>query len=240
MKTIGILGLSNPCSIERVQPTIDWLKECGHTVIESPLLYIESTGQERAAIFNSMMKEDFDYIFDVSGGDLANECVTFLDLDVYKKSTTIFHGYSDLTCVLNVLAPIRSCVLFQICGNTNKRDIQNYLDGKENDLFVLSAMGGNIRCLLKLAGTSYFPDLNHQTLFLESRSGDAYRIRTFLTQLDMMGVFDQVKDVCIGQFTQLGDDTILKDFFRNKSVQVTYQYPVGHSKDSKAIWIERK
>ena len=41
-------------------------------------------------------------IFDVSGGNLANQILEFLDFE-HKKSGVQFWGYSDLTVVLNAL-----------------------------------------------------------------------------------------------------------------------------------------
>lgn len=243
MKTIALLNCSNPCSKERVNETISFLEAEGYRVKVSPYLYCESTPLERTSIFNSYMKENIPFIFDVSGGDLANSIIPYIDLELYAKSTSIFHGYSDLTCVLNVLAPIRSCVLFQICQNTNQKEILDYLSGNEKDLIVKKAMGGNIRCLLKLAGTSYFPNLKGQDLFLESRSGDTRRIESYLAQLEMMGVMNEVNSITFGQFTQLQE---MKQYEWLKKRSEAYTVPVsfldcvGHSKDSKAIRLEIK
>lgn len=241
MKQIGILGLSDPCSRQRVTPTIQWLKELGYPVRVSPYLYQESTPQQRASIWNRWLTDDVDYIFDVSGGDLANQTIPYLDLRAYRKSKSVFHGYSDLTCVLNVLAPVRRAVLFQICQNTHRIDIEKYISGQDNDLFVGHAMGGNIRCLLKLAGTPYFPDLKGQSLFLESRSGSIQRIQTYFTQLEMMGVFSQIADLILGQFTQLdqeGQRKALYEITKKYPFRIKEEMAVGHSIDSKALRLE--
>ena len=42
-------------------------------------------------------------IFDISGGDIANEVLDYLDYDVIKRNYKPFFGYSDLTTVLNAL-----------------------------------------------------------------------------------------------------------------------------------------
>lgn len=237
-KKIGILGLSNPCKKERVEPVIQWLSDLGYAVDVSPYLYVDSSPKQRALIWNQWMKEDIEYIFDVSGGDLANETIPYLDFDAYLNSHTVFHGYSDLTCVLNALAPMRDAILFQICGNTNQIDIENYLRGNPNHLLQTKALGGNIRCLLKLAGTSYFPNLNGQPLFLESHSGNAYRIRTYFAQLEMMDVFSKVKSLTLGQFTQLdeeGNRFVLYEITKKYAIPIYDNIHIGHSKDSKAM-----
>ena len=44
-----------------------------------------------------------DAIFDVSGGDLANEVLPELDYQVAAQSRATFWGYSDVTTVINAL-----------------------------------------------------------------------------------------------------------------------------------------
>ena len=238
MKTIGLLGLSNPCSRQKIQPLYQWLKSLGMVVLVSPYLYTESTPEQRASVFNTWIYENIDYIFDVSGGDLANETIPYLDLDAYRRSTSFFYGYSDLTCVLNVLAPLRRCALFQICGNTHTDLIEAHLKGISDSLFIGSGLGGNIRCLLKLAGTPYFPDLKGKRLYLESYSGDEYRIRTFFAQLKSMGVLDGVKSICLGQFTEL--DTKDRKVLDRLCQGIIYQHDLrfSHSADSYGVWLE--
>ena len=40
-------------------------------------------------------------IFDVSGGDVANGILPYLDFSVIEKSRAVFWGYSDLTTIIN-------------------------------------------------------------------------------------------------------------------------------------------
>jgi len=64
-------------------------------------------------------------------------------------------------------------------------------------------VGGNIRCLLKLAGTEYFPDIQGKILLLEARSGQVPQMVTYLNQLKQMGVFDKVSGILLGTFTEM-------------------------------------
>ncbi len=234
---IGLLGLSNPCSYTRIGQVKEKFEQDGHIVEVSSFLNQKTNGKQRAALWNQWMKEDFDWIFDVSGGDLANETIPYLDLDAYAKSKTIFYGYSDVTCVLNVLAPIRPCVLFQICNGLNIDTSFQYtfLKGKEIDGVIV---GGNIRCFLKLAGTPYFPNCKDKVLFLESFSGNENRIRTYFAQLSLMGVFKEIKGLVLGQFSELDESGIEFSFYQeyyNGPVARTHE--IGHGKDGKALWI---
>ena len=63
-------------------------------------------------------------------------------------------------------------------------------------------VGGNLRCLLKLAGTEYFPDMKGKILLLEAYGGETGPIATSFNQLELMGVFEQVNGILLGTFTR--------------------------------------
>ena len=42
-------------------------------------------------------------IFDLSGGNLANDVLPFLDYSIIENSDKLFVGYSDLTCIINAI-----------------------------------------------------------------------------------------------------------------------------------------
>lgn len=238
MKTIGLLGLSNPVRPKRYLPTYTWLKSLGFEVEVAPTLTQKCTPQQRATVFNEWMaREDMSYIFDVSGGDLAIQTLPYLDFEGYQKSQAIFHGYSDVSLVLNVLAQYRPCILFQIAGNIRKAETKAYLAGYKEGLVVGHGLGGNIRALLKLAGTPYFPRLDQQPLFIESRMGDVFRLISYLEQLNMMGQWDKIDRLVVGQCTQLeseGQLDLFKKHIETLGKPVLYEHRVGHSFDSLA------
>ncbi|MDO4467567.1 MAG: LD-carboxypeptidase [Bacillota bacterium] len=245
MMKVGMLGLSNPIKKERIQKEKEWLEAQGIVVEISPLLFQESSGKERAEVFNTWVQKGFDYLFDVSGGDLANETIPYLDYEAYKNSSTIYFGYSDLTCVINALytKTKKSSILFSICANKNKNDISDFLFNRNEKLLEnegKKVLGGNIRCFLKLAGSPYFPNLKDQTLFLESYSGNERRIRAYFAQLYTMGVFHEISSLILGQFTEMEESgeygkvvDIAKSYFPNVEIQKN----IGHSRDSKGLRI---
>ncbi|MBB5183466.1 LD-carboxypeptidase [Catenisphaera adipataccumulans] len=237
MKSIGLIGLSDPCQNRpRIIETKTFLESLGHTVSVSPLLYKQTAGRERAKLWNEWMGK-YDFLFDVSGGDLANETIPYLYFDRYASSQTIFCGYSDLTCVLNVLGPMRPCLLFQIVGNANRRALARALNGDWSELVIGQGYGGNIRCFLKLAGTPYMPDLTGSPLYLESRSGDAFRIRSYFAQLAMMGIFERISGLYLGTFTELNDEDCLRKIAGQYTHVTASGLPFGHENRSKAVWI---
>ena len=62
------------------------------------------TSKERANTLMDFYKDDsISAIYDISGGDIANEILPYLDYDVIKNSNKVFWGYSDLTTVINAI-----------------------------------------------------------------------------------------------------------------------------------------
>ena len=65
---------------------------------------LNGTGSERASVLNTFYNDDsIRAIFDVSGGDIANELLDYIDYDSIRKHPKPFFGYSDLTTVINAI-----------------------------------------------------------------------------------------------------------------------------------------
>lgn len=241
MKKIGLCRLSDPVSLSEIQALVSLL-ERHHRVLVSPYLFEDVDGFTRAKHLNRWFQEDFDVIFDVSGGNLSLEALPYLDRTAYEKSPAWFAGYSDLTPVLNVLSFHKPTVLLQIKGHEKMEEILSWIEKEDSEIFYSKRhyIGGNIRCFLKLAGTSYFPEWKGKDLFLESRSGNLFLIRSYLKQLELMHVFEEIRSLSLGQFSQLdseGNRNWLVQWSQNMKIPVEHTLEVGHSKDSKALWI---
>ena len=104
-------------------------------------------------------------------------------------------------------------------------------------------VGGNIRCLLKLAGTPYWPDMREKILLLEAWGGKMPQMVTYLSQLSQMGVFKKVNGILLGTFTKMETDNCQPDMaqlvleFAEKKTPVAKTPLIGHGSDSKAIRI---
>lgn len=247
MKRIGLIGLSDPVDKSKVNEIITRLEKSGYQIIVANSLFKSASAKEKADDFNMFCKLDLEGIFDLSGGDLANTCIPFIDFKAYQNCSACFYGYSDLSVVLNALyskTKKKTC-LFQLRNNLNIEDTQNafkftWLKKKNMKGIVI---GGNIRCFLKLAGTSYFPETEDKILFLESHSGNINKIITYLTQLEMMGVFNKINGLILGQFTELdktSTDHLLESYVSKYPIGIIRTHEVGHSLNSKAVWIGKE
>ena len=223
---------------------------------------ISGSGREKAEELMSFFENPgIRHIFDVSGGDMANEVLGYLDYQKIRESRAVFWGYSDLTVILNAIYAEtgKVSVLYQIRnllydhGEEQQKRFSQWEENETADLFALdgrfvqghhmegTVVGGNIRCFLKLAGTPYFPDFNDKILFLEARSGQVPQMTTFFSQLQQTGAFDKIEGLILGTFTQM--ETVSKDIVPLALRYVKDNLPVfrtleaGHGTDSKAVII---
>lgn len=98
------------------------LRSVGLQPVLSDHIYVtkegsSGTGRERAKALMDFYRDDrIKGIFDISGGDLANGVLPFLDYEVIANSDKTFWGYSDLTTVINAIYARtgKASVLYQI------------------------------------------------------------------------------------------------------------------------------
>ena len=269
--SVGIVACSDAQKTERKEQNerlIKILEETGKNVLVSNCIYekngiFSGTGKERAdelmkLFSNCNVKE----IYDISGGNIANEILDELDFEVIKKSNATFWGYSDLTTVINAIYSMtgKSSVLFQIKNMVygDYQDIQRRRFISKSDLFNPAfrfiqgnsikgiVVGGNIRCFLKLAGTRYFPDTTNKVLLLESLGGKVPQMITYLSQLKSCGVFDKISGILLGTFSEMEANSCKPDIvslvqsFVGDKMPIAQTKEIGHGNDSKAIWIGKE
>lgn len=270
---VAIVGCSN-AQLKTARPKIDKLVEVLESIGLQPICsdYIyekysvfSGTGKERAdALMKFYLDDSIKAIFDISGGNVANEVLEYLDFEIIKKNPKPFFGYSDLTTVINAIyskTEIPS-FLYQIRNliyDHGEEQIENFrktiLEDK-NDLLNINyrflqgnsisgtVVGGNIRCFLKLAGTPYMPSFKDKVLFLESLGGEVPLMTTYLNQLKQMGAFNEVKGIILGTFTEMEEkqakptiEQLVLDIVNNKEIPIAKTEEIGHGSNSKAIVI---
>ena len=236
---IGIVCCSNglrPEQAETIKMLVQILEKSGLEVDLSPYLYGDENGQagtarERAGALMKFYEDDsVTDIFDVSGGDMPTRFypIWISDHCLRKKH---FWGYSDLTTIINAIYARtgKSSVLYQIRNLTYDHSQSQITDFLSTTLAGATSLydfpyefvrgthmegivvGGNIRCLLKLAGTPYWPDMREKILLLESFGGKLPQMVTYLSQLNQMGVFKKVNGILLGTFTKMEEDNCQPD-----------------------------
>ena len=270
---IALVVCSNGKNIEdkdRLEKLESILVEMGLVPIFTKYIYKDkfergAKAQVRAEELMSFYKnKEIKAIFDISGGDIANEILDYLDYDVIKRNYKPFFGYSDLTTVLNALRSQTNEVnyLYQILNIIESEEIKTSVENtfmkNEQTLFDVNwkflqgsriegeVIGGNIRCFLKLVGTRYFPEVENKVLFIEGLGTSIEGLVTHLVQLKQIGVFDKILGLLIGTFTKIEKEISVEELFElvqeyiPSSLAVAKTQEVGHEKNSKALKIGEK
>lgn len=223
-----------------------------------------ATEAERARELMDFYRNDaIRAVFDISGGDLANGILPYLDYAVIARSSKMFWGYSDLTTVLNAVYAKtgKTSVLYQvrnlIYDHQEEQKVSFFSTVRKGEaaLFQLRCrmvqktgmqgvvIGGNIRCFLKLAGTEYMPDLENRILLLESYGGSAAAVESYLCQLQQLGAFEKAAGILLGTFTQLeaeqGESAAerLVKKAAGPAIPIAVTRQIGHGTDAKGIRI---
>ena len=137
MKKAGIVACSNAQKLEfraQVEELVSFLRTVGIEAEMSECIYectggpggrnaaagggvFSGTAEERAAQLMRMFRDpEIGNIFDISGGDVANQILDRLDYEAIAASKAVFWGYSDLSTVINAIYTLtgKESVLYQI------------------------------------------------------------------------------------------------------------------------------
>ncbi len=271
-KKAALTACSDPISPERadeIGKLCRVLTDEGLELAENPLLFQTGIpdGKEKAEMLNRFFRDpDMDRIFDISGGDLANSVLPFLDYEAIRKSRALFFGYSDLSTVLNAILVRtgRETVNYQVRNllydHAEKQRsyfrehiLKDRIFPDDLDLRFLRGermqgklVGGNIRCFLKLAGTPYWPEFDDKILLLESLGGGSFQMITALEQYSQAGVFDKIQGILLGTFTRMEKDRIepsMKEIvlrFVPERIPVAETRLIGHGTDARAAVLGRE
>lgn len=273
---VGIVACSNgldESNIVKMKELEITLNSLGLKAVFSDKIYrkisvFNGTGKERAEVLMKFFEDSsIKAIFDVSGGDLANGILDYINFSIIKDNPKPFFGYSDLSVLVNsiysktniktYLYQIRN--LIESYKEKQIKEFENTFMGSGNELLTFNyewiqgqsmegiVVGGNLRCFLKLSGTEYIPDFQDKIIFLESLGGDVPKMTTYLTQYKQMGVFRKVKGIILGSYTEMERERyspsivdIVKEIVDNPSMPIVKTNEIGHGKDSKCIIIGEK
>ncbi|MBN1219935.1 MAG: LD-carboxypeptidase [Anaerolineae bacterium] len=237
---------------------VRFLTEMGFEVVLGQHVFSNTLGyaalpREKAADINTMFAdESVKAIICSQGGYTANACLPYLDWQVIKSNPKIFLGISDISVLLNAIYAQTGLVTFHgndvmwgFGNDPTPYDIQEFEDrlmaakiGPVNANRARKTvrsgtaegvlLGGNLNCLMKLAGTSYFPDFTNTILFVEAMTIKPEECDFMFRQLQQIGVFDRMQGVMVGYIESLQNDpeaTLqMEDVLLN--VTAEYDFPI--------------
>lgn len=199
----------------------------------SSWFHMSSSAKDRAADLHSLVDDPFvDIVLPSIGGHVAAQMLPYLDFDALAASGCAICGFSDNSIIPLILSSLTGAVsLHSLCDVTfgfgrfaeGGYDVTEtgWLNVVRNGLFDLAGtrawrsiqpgnaegimLGGNLRALLTLAGTRWWPDWNGKILFWEA--GDPlHAIQQDLTQLANCGVFEKIQGMVIGRTSKLNEN----------------------------------
>jgi len=103
-------------------------------------------------------------------------------------------------------------------------------------------IGGNLSVLSRLLGTPYMPQLEDTVLLLEDFGERPYRLDRMWTHLMLAGVFERVRGLALGTFTECEEQhapwssaEVLRELAQAAGVPCAAGFPVGHGEDNQAL-----
>jgi muramoyltetrapeptide carboxypeptidase len=196
--------------------------KCGAHIHANTLGYAATPGEKADDINHMFADPKVKAIICAQGGDTANAPLNLINWEVVQRNPKIFLGLSDITVLLNAIYHRTRLITFH--GNDILWGFGNNLVEYERSEFIRTLidaeigpipphgrrttirggqgsgklLGGNLHCLLKLAGTPYWPDFTGAILFLEAYEISTSACHTAFLQLQHMGVFDQIHGAVVG------------------------------------------
>ena len=220
--------------------------------------YCAGTPKERAKDLNDMFSDkEIKAIFTVKGGDMVNGILPYIDFENIKDNPKIFLGMSDITVLLCAINKMTGLVTFhcqdyvwfgkdEVTDYDKNEIIEKLFNGNkkinpygERKFYEFNKeevkgkiYGTNVRCLLKLLGTPFMPDLEDAVLFLEGCHSNIIQWNAMLEQYNQMNAFN--KAIVLGYIYQLQqieeNEKMIVDELRkiNSSVPVVKTNDFGH------------
>ena len=221
--------------------------------IQGTSLGYSAKPKEKAADLHAMFSDpQIKAIICAQGGDTANAPLHLLDWHLIHANPKIFIGLSDITVLLNAIHQKTGLITFH--GSDLLWSFGNDLSDYERGEFIRQLirgeigeipanlerqtirsgkasgklLGGNLRCLLKLAGTSYWPNFDGAIFFVEAYEITPKACHAAFSQLLQMGVFDQIKGAIVGYIDSMQREPVPPPHMEDILLEISadYDFPI--------------
>ena len=233
--TIGLVApASTPLTEEKIEKGAAYLEQLGYRVkfgehIRTMHGYLAGTDEERAADFNTMVRDkEVNAVFAVRGGYGTPRMLQMIDYRSLEQNPKIIAWYSDITALQLAIFSKSGLVTFSgpMTGTEMWKDFDPYTEEHfwrlitstkkigilknplDEPMTILKQgkahgrlLGGNLSLIACLMGTSYLPKLRREILFLEDVEEAPYRVDRMLAQLFNAGVLQELAGLVFGKFT---------------------------------------
>ncbi|MFY0574037.1 S66 peptidase family protein [Cystobacter fuscus] len=193
-------------------------------------------------------------IFCARGGYGSMRLLPSLSLSVKDLAPSALVGFSDMTSLHAVLqasgrVSIHGPVVTHL--GIQPSAVQDYLFGllespepppplRGTSFYVPGVvegplLGGNLSVFSRLLGTPYLPPLDGAILLLEDVGEKPYRLDRMWTHLRLAGVFERVRGIVLGQFTDCENKDapyssadVLRSLAEETGLPCAAGFPIGH------------
>ena len=259
---VGIVATARAAFRKDLLYAVNWLKNCGYEVSFSENIdetYHQFAGDDKLRI-NALQKmindSSVEAIWFAKGGYGSVRVIDHIDFENLKKKPKWFIGYSDPTVFhlylhrLGVMSIHGAMPVGLADKSKNTRvylnDIlrgepQNYrLENKmplNRDGYAEGKLiGGNLSVIYSVSLMS-----DDKILFLEDLDEYLYHLDRMMMSLKRNGIFDKIKGLIIGSFSNMNDNEIsfgksayeiIFDVVKVYDFPVYFGFPAGHQKDN--------
>ena len=263
---IGVVAPAGPVKPSELAPGIQLLQSMGFEVLLGRHLYenmdyLAGTDESRLEDLQDMFRDPLvRAIICARGGYGTMRILERLDYNLIRNQPKVLMGYSDITALL--LALYKKIGLLSFHGpmvkdltKNKNRNFQSFLDlaashegmnleftekqvirhGQGRGILI----GGNLSLIFHLAGTPFMPSLRGVILFIEDRGEASYRIDRMLTSLKLLGTFNDLAGLVVGEFQGSGDPVILYrlliETIPDSGVPIIVGLPIGHGNNNRCL-----
>jgi muramoyltetrapeptide carboxypeptidase len=103
-------------------------------------------------------------------------------------------------------------------------------------------LGGNLSVFSRLIATPFMPSLEGAVLLLEDQGERPYRLDRMWTHLALAGVFEQVRGIVLGSFTNCEEPNapyssaeLLRELARDTGLPCVAGFPIGHGEHNEPV-----
>ena len=226
--------------------------------------YFSGSDEQRLADFQDGLDDpSIKAILCARGGYGCVRVVEALNWDAFKKNPTWIIGFSDVTVFHQQIHQLGIESIHGIMplgfiegSDAAKETLKKSLFGES---FTLEAahvlgnirgeargnlVGGNMAIVTSLLGTSLSYSFKNNILVLEDIGEHVYKIDRMLYSLRLAGVFQEIKGLVLGGFSDMEDTDVpfgktIKDLIleqvQDLGVPVAFDLPFGHISDNQAL-----
>ena len=205
--------------------------------------------------------QDVRAIFCSRGGYGLARIIDKIDFSSLAKDPKWVVGFSDITVLHNALSRVGVVsihgimakhitlkaeglenLMYMLFGREVSYEIPAHEFNKEGDT-AGELVGGNLSVLYGLRGTPFDIDYSGKILFIEDLGERLYHIDRMIQNLRLGGVFEQIRGLVVGQFTDIDEDDsfaggvygVIAEAVKDYNIPVCFNFPAGHVENNQPL-----